>query len=583
MDNYGLTMGSLPSALEDFRRARRQADLKELLGRIRGESTQLLSYDEVRQKLKMLGSSELGLRDIPLDAIVGSVGRYTDFTRDFLPRREVNPERWARVKLAASRLVGLPPIDVYQIGDVYFVQDGNHRVSVARQLGATHIQAYVTEVHTRVPLTPDIQIDDLILKAEYDSFLEQTQLDKLRPGADLSVSIPGQYPILLEHIAVHRYYMGLDFKRDISYPEAVAHWYDAVYLPVVEVIRNQCILRHFPGRTETDLYLWIAEHRAHLEEQLGWQINTEHTVSDLVSQFGAASENILSRIGGKILEIILPEQLEPEPPVGQWRFETLAAHSEDHMFQEILVPISGGKEGWYALEQALLVARREGAQLLGLHVVPTEEEKGSTMALEVQAEFERRCKEAELNGKLVVAAGEVANQIILHSRIADLVITNLAYPPTSQPLARLGSGFRDLIVHCPRPILATPQVLSPLGSALLAYDSSPKAQEALFIATYLASQWHIPLVVASVQDGGHINEQTLERAKEYLEAHKVQARYALLQAGPVGEALLEASDIYSCDFLVMGGYGLNPILEVVFGSSVDQVLRESCKPMLICR
>ena len=152
----------------------------------------MLSYEDVRQKLRAYGSSERGLQDIPLDAIVGSVGRYNDFTRDFLPRLDVNKDRWARVMAASNKMAGLPPIDVYKIGDVYFVQDGNHRVSVARQLGSRTIQAYVTEVQTRVPMSPDTRPDDMIVKAEYAGFLERTRLDELRPEADLSVTIPSQ-------------------------------------------------------------------------------------------------------------------------------------------------------------------------------------------------------------------------------------------------------------------------------------------------------------------------------------------------------------------------------------------------------
>ncbi len=173
--------GDLANAIEDFHRARSRADLRELLARLTGDLNQLLSYDEVRKMLRLQGAASRGVQEIPLNAIVGSVGRYTDFTRDFLPRRDVNPERWARVKLAASGYAGLSPIDVYKIGDVYFVQDGNHRVSVARQLGSEYIQAYVTEVYTHIPLTKDIQPDDLIRKAEYSQFLEKTSLDRLRP------------------------------------------------------------------------------------------------------------------------------------------------------------------------------------------------------------------------------------------------------------------------------------------------------------------------------------------------------------------------------------------------------------------
>jgi len=111
-DSYG-------SAFTDFRSARNRAELKELLALLTGETTHLLSFDEVRKQLKLKGGIARGVREIPLDSIVGSVGRYTDFTRDFLPLREGDMERWARVKVAATGLVGMPPIDVYQIGEAY--------------------------------------------------------------------------------------------------------------------------------------------------------------------------------------------------------------------------------------------------------------------------------------------------------------------------------------------------------------------------------------------------------------------------------------------------------------------------------
>ena len=237
------------SSLQDFRRARSQAKLKQLVARVTGESTELLSYEEVRRKLRAYASSDRGLRDIPLDAIVGSVGRYNDFTRDFLPRQDFTQDRWAKVKAASEGSPGLPPIDVYKVGESYFVKDGNHRVSVARQLGAISIQAYVTEVLVRVPLDPNTQPDDLILKAEYAEFLERTHLDELRPEADLSVTIPGQYPTLEEHIAVHRHYMGIDQQRFIPPDEAVSHWYDMIYLPAVQAMQEGGILRNFPNRT----------------------------------------------------------------------------------------------------------------------------------------------------------------------------------------------------------------------------------------------------------------------------------------------------------------------------------------------
>ena len=138
-----------PRAVIDFQEARRKADLQEVLAWLTGKSNELLSYEDVRQKLRAIEGPGRQLKDIPLDAIVGSVGRYTDFTRDFLPRSNLNKDRWAGVMSETVGMQGLPPIDVYQIGEAYFVLDGNHRVSVARQLNASHIQANVIEVRSR--------------------------------------------------------------------------------------------------------------------------------------------------------------------------------------------------------------------------------------------------------------------------------------------------------------------------------------------------------------------------------------------------------------------------------------------------
>lgn len=573
---------SFSSAVLDFRRARRRAALQDIMARLTGKSADLLSYEDVRQKLKVKGTIMRGLKDIPLEAIVGSVGRYADFTRSFLPRQDSDEERWARVKIAQTGLGGLPPIKVYQIGDAYFVLDGNHRVSVARQLGAPTIQAYVTEVRTKVPLSPDTQPDDLILKAEYADFLERTHLDELRPEADLSVTAPGQYQVLEEHIEVHRYFMGLELKRDIPYEEAVTHFYDEVYLPVVQAIRERGILRDFPGRTETDLYLWVSEHRAELEQELGWQISPEGAAADLAAQFSPKPQRVVARVSEKLLDAVTPEELQAGPPPGQWRKEHLTARHDDRLFADILVAINGEETGWYALERALEVARREGARLYGLHVVPSEAQRKSEEAQAVQSEFNQRCEAAGIPGRLTLEVGGVARKICERGRWNDLVVLSLSYPPAPQPIARLGSGLSTLLRRCPRPVLAVPESSSHLRRALLAYDGSPKANEALFVATYLSGKWNIPLVVVTMIETGRTTSETLARAQKYLETHGVQAAF-VKESGPVAEAILKTAEEHESDLIIMGGYGLSPVLEVVLGSAVDQILRASRRPMLICR
>jgi len=150
---------------------------------------------------------------------------------------------------------------------VYFVVDGHHRVSVARQQRQEFIDAEVRECSTRVNITPDLKPEDLkILRAKVN-FLEASELDRIRPGANIKVTIPDGFARMLEHIAVHRYFMGLDQKRDISEEEAVADWYDNVYMPIVQVIRECNILEEFPRKTEGDLYLWVLDHQRMLAEQ----------------------------------------------------------------------------------------------------------------------------------------------------------------------------------------------------------------------------------------------------------------------------------------------------------------------------
>ena len=126
-------------AVQDFKRSRKQAAMQLLLARLSGKSAELLAYDYVRQQLGEAGTIERGLQEISLDAIVGSVGRHDDFTNDFLPKKDSDLERWARIKAAILDMSGMGPIEVYQIGEGYFIHDGHHRVSVARQLGCSSV------------------------------------------------------------------------------------------------------------------------------------------------------------------------------------------------------------------------------------------------------------------------------------------------------------------------------------------------------------------------------------------------------------------------------------------------------------
>ena len=569
-------------AVSDFINARRKADLREIFARLSGESTELLSYEEVRQKLKAIEGSRKELKDIPLDAIIGSVGRYTDFTRDFLPRFDSDQSRWASVMVETTGNQGLPPIEVYQIGEAYFVLDGNHRVSVARQLNSTYIQAYVTKVRSRVPLTPDTQPDDLIIKAEFANFLETTQIDQLRPEPNLELTIPGQYPILEEHISVHRYFMGIDQNREIPYEEAVTHWYDQVYTPVIEIIRERGILNRFPKRTETDLYLWLAEHRARLEETLGWQIDVDTAAQNLVTRYATDFQNVLAGFANRVLDIFTPDSLESGPPVGLWRQEIASSRGCECLFDNLLVALNEDPNRWFALDQALVWAKRDDSQLKGLHVLP-ENEKYEEKTEALKAEFQRRCTEANISGELAIEYGNIARQISDRAHWADLVITHLSHPPGNKPADRLSSGFHTLIRRCPRPILAVPGNVTLLNRALLAYTNSPKAEEALYIAAYLASKWGIHLTVLTIDHEDQKARKIQKPARQYLKELEIQADFILHESGPTAEIILKTCANTQSDLILIGGYKAGPVVEVMKGSVVDQILRGTRMPVLVCR
>ena len=273
----------LLDAQRDFSRARNKAFWSEIWRVFRGrrEELELLRFDDVKRSLRLRGQRNLGLQNIPLDKIVGTVGRYNDFTRTFLPKKTVNQERWTRVGALARGSLGFPPIEVYKVDEAYFVIDGNHRVSVARQMNMPTIEAYVTELPTSIEVDENTTSDELSLKGEQAEFLSQTRLDVLRPDSSIVLTESGLYPQILGHIEDHRYFMGLDLHHDVSWEDAVVSWYDNVYTPMVESVRKHEILKEFPNRTETDLYVWLLHHQAALIEAYGEKfLSPEHTARD---------------------------------------------------------------------------------------------------------------------------------------------------------------------------------------------------------------------------------------------------------------------------------------------------------------
>ncbi len=567
-------------AAQHFQAARQRADLEVIGARLTGKSADLIPFDEVRRRLG--GSSEAGqreLRTIPLDSIVGSVGRYYDFTRSFLPRNESDRSRWSAVAAAFSAPRGVPPIDVFQVGDVYFVIDGNHRVSVARSLNHDEIEAYVTPIKTRVPLTPDMDVDDLIIMEEYADFLERTNLDESCPSADFKMTAPGRYRTLLEFIELHHYALEQKEQRDIPFTEAAHRWCEHIYTPLVNIIRERGILRDFPGRTEADLCVWLARYREQLSEDVGWSVKPEAAAEDLVARH--SPKKAVDRLRDKVRSAVIPSNLTSGPRPGKWR-EQHQSGSDTRLFREILVPVTGNETGWSALEQALVVARREAGTVHGIYIASDSNTEDIEQALHLH--FSERCDRSAIPGNLLIhRGGTIAEVVRGHGHWNDLMVLRLTHPPGSQPIDRLRSGFSHLIRTTSRPILAVPGDVSPLQRPLLAYDGSRKAQEALFIAAYLAGCWNIPLTLLAITDGKR--NRALSHASEYLAEQGIQPEVIELRKGnqSIGHHILHTAWARHHDFIIMGGYGFSPMLEIALGSSVDEVLRHSTIPVLICR
>jgi hypothetical protein len=256
-------------AVEDFDAARFRAFRRAIGSILTRRARRLQSIEPVLEAAGLEGRAYGGVQDIPLDRVVGSAAapsKTGDFDPGFLPVNRRVRDRWTRIYREMVEGQELPPIDVYKVGDDYYVIDGHHRVSVARSLGRATITARVVEVRTRAPLGPKRDAAALLRAAEYAAFLDTTQLHRTRPEARLQCSRLGRYDEILKHILGHGYFLGLEKGRSVPLPEAAASWYDHVYKPVAAAIRKHGVLEVLPGWTEADLYVEITHRWLKLSE-----------------------------------------------------------------------------------------------------------------------------------------------------------------------------------------------------------------------------------------------------------------------------------------------------------------------------
>jgi len=276
------------AAMRGFEIALERKFWQGLSNLITGSRSQLLSFDEIARQIPFEGQYDGGVQEIEVERIMGSVGRAQDFAAGFLPRSNELRTRW--IKIARANLIGeyIPPIEVIQVGSVYFVKDGNHRVSVARVLNQMTISAHVVVIRVPEALTRSTDIETALSDWERELFNNSTCLAVLRPEARVAPSLPGFYRKLLEHIRTHRWLMGEKGEQEVTFEQAVVDWYDSVYSPVVRAIREHHLLAAFPGRSEADLYLWISEYSWYMSEE-GSRINYDDAAMGFAEK---AAENL---------------------------------------------------------------------------------------------------------------------------------------------------------------------------------------------------------------------------------------------------------------------------------------------------
>jgi hypothetical protein len=256
-------------AQHDFMRARRRATIAKLVARLRGEPDDVgvvMPYEEVIEALGFVSERSVGLQVVPLDQIVGSVDRGRDFDRGFRPTSGRLRSRWEQIATAARRGESFPPIDLVRVGEIYFVRDGHHRVSVARALGRTDIDAYVTEVHTRIDADKAMKLSDLPLKSHERVFFERVPLPA-PARAEIVLSDRDDYDELAEAVEAWGFRAVQSRGEPLHREQTALLWLETEYRPVVAMLREAGLIEHC---TEAEAYMGIAAERYRLLRTHDW-------------------------------------------------------------------------------------------------------------------------------------------------------------------------------------------------------------------------------------------------------------------------------------------------------------------------
>lgn len=273
---------------EDFSKARNKALFNEIQHLLNPDEATLISFTDIKKLLRPQNEVYKGMQVIPINLIVGSEGRYNDFDNHFFPKSNFLKHRWESVDRAHYQDVTLPPISLYELGGLYFVRDGNHRVSVAKAKGIEYIDAEVVCLQSEIKLKPGSTKADMekqVLFYEKRVFYAETNFGDITDYWCLDFSTPGQYDVIYNHILIHKYYINMDKPTEVPFENAVVSWFLNVYLPVIKTIDMHKIMKSFPERTKSDLYVFFIKYWDELKQKFGNDFSMDQAAEDFKKNF----------------------------------------------------------------------------------------------------------------------------------------------------------------------------------------------------------------------------------------------------------------------------------------------------------
>lgn len=285
-----MTWEGLPP-LSTYPKARRKEMFRRigrlLVGRPQGR---LLNLEEVQDHLQSFQQSYVGVRPIPVDQIVGSVARASDFDDDFLPVSGRLETRWQSLE---NRFPdgGFPPISVFKVGDAYFVADGHHRVAIAKQRKMDFLDAEITEIHTPYEIDADTDVTELVHLGQQRIFMEQSGLGSVVPGARFIFTRPWRYAELLDNVKVHGWDMAAERNEFVTRGDIAQDWFATVYLPTIKLIKEADLPDMCHDMTVDDLFLWVADRWRRMFPERGHQ-----TFEDVIQE---AADEVSDKLSTK--------------------------------------------------------------------------------------------------------------------------------------------------------------------------------------------------------------------------------------------------------------------------------------------